>query len=99
VIRRSPPQPVTRLEAGETGIVTKILSTVPERLVKLTSLGVMPGVHVTLVQRRPAVILKIAETTIALDGEVADTILVESTAAAIIEMRGARPAPRNEDRS
>ena len=78
---------MTKLRAGETGIITSILSRVPERLVKLSSLGVMPGVHVTLVQRNPAVVLKISETTIALDGEVADDILVESTAAAIIEIR------------
>jgi Fe2+ transport system protein FeoA len=37
----------------------------------------MPGVRVTLVQRNPAVVLRIAETSIALDGEVADGILVE----------------------
>lgn len=86
-LQGSEPRPVTRLRAGETGIITSILSTVPERLVKLSSLGVMPGVEVTLVQRNPAVVLKIGETTIALDGEVADTILVESTGAAIIEIR------------
>jgi Fe2+ transport system protein FeoA len=45
--------------------------------VKLSSLGVMPGVRITLVQRHPAVVLRIAETTIAIDREVADEILVE----------------------
>jgi Fe2+ transport system protein FeoA len=44
--------------------------------VKLSSLGVMPGVRVTLVQRNPAVVLQIAETSIALDFEVAEDILV-----------------------
>jgi DtxR family Mn-dependent transcriptional regulator len=73
------PRPVTRLKPGESGIITSILQTVPERLVKLSSLGVMPGVEVTLVQRNPAVVLKMGETSIALDGEVADAILVEST--------------------
>lgn len=73
------PRSVTRLRPGETGIITSILQTVPERLVKLSSLGVMPGAEVTLVQRNPAVVLKIGETTIALDSEVADAILVEST--------------------
>jgi Fe2+ transport system protein FeoA len=50
-------------------------------VIKLSSLGVMPGVRVTLVQRNPAVVLQIAETSIALDGEVADDILVELTTA------------------
>jgi Fe2+ transport system protein FeoA len=75
--QRSGPQPVSRLRAGESGIIVRIRSTAPERLVKLSSLGVMPGVRVTLVQRNPAVVLQIAETSIALDGEVADDILVE----------------------
>ena len=79
------PRPVTTLRAGQTGVITSIASAVPERLVKLSSLGVMPGVRVTLVQRNPAVVLQIAETTIALDGEVAESILVEPVGAAIIE--------------
>jgi Flp pilus assembly protein TadD/Fe2+ transport system protein FeoA len=66
----SGPCSVTKLREGESGIITSILSTVPERLVKLSSLGIMPGAEVTLVQRRPAVVLRIGETTIALDGVV-----------------------------
>ena len=71
------PHAVTKLRTGESGIIVRIASTAPERLVKLSSLGVMPGVRVTLVQRNPAVVLQIAQTSIALDGEVADDILVE----------------------
>ena len=77
---RTGPQPLSRLRAGESGIIVRIASTAPERLVKLSSLGVMPGVRVTLVQRNPAVVLQIAETSIALDVEVADDILVEPAA-------------------
>lgn len=68
---------MTTLRAGESGIIVRIASTAAERLVKLSSLGVMAGVRVTLVQRSPAVVLQIAETSIALDSEVADDILVE----------------------
>jgi Fe2+ transport system protein FeoA len=68
---------VTTLGSGESGTIVRIASTAAERLVKLSSLGVMPGVRVTLVQRNPAVVLQIAETSIALDGEVAADILVE----------------------
>jgi Fe2+ transport system protein FeoA len=99
VVEVSGPRPVTKLRPGETGVITSIRPTVPERLVKLSSLGVMPGVEVTLVQRNPAVVLKIGETSIALDGEVADAILVESAGAAIIEMRRAQLAKRNEEPS
>ena len=62
-------------------MIVRIASTSPERLVKLSSLGVMPGVRVTLIQRNPAVVVQIAETSIALDGEVADDILVERATA------------------
>ena len=72
---------MSTLRSGESGIIVRIASIAPERLVKLSSLGVMPGVRVTLVQRNPAVVLRIAETSIALDGEVADDILVEPVVA------------------
>jgi Fe2+ transport system protein FeoA len=55
----------------------RIASASPERVVKLSSLGVMPGVTITLLQRTPAVVVQIAETSIALDGDVAEDILIE----------------------
>ena len=66
------------MRAGESGIIVRVAANAPERLVKLSSLGVMPGARIVLVQRRPAVVLQIAETSIAIDGEVADDIFVET---------------------
>jgi len=74
------PRPLSRLDTGTSGTVVRIVSTAPDRVVKLSSLGVMPGVLIRLVQRHPAVVLQIAETTIAVDREVADEILVEPVA-------------------
>ena len=74
------PRPLSKLETGASGTVVRIVSTAPDRVVKLSSLGVMPGVSIRLVQRQPAVVLQIAETTIAIDREVADDILVEPVA-------------------
>jgi len=74
------PRPLSRLETGKSGVVVRIVSTSPDRVVKLSSLGVMSGVSIRLVQRHPAVVLQIAETTIAIDREVADEILVEPVA-------------------
>ena len=74
------PRPLSKLGTGESGTVVRIVSTAPDRVVKLSSLGVMPGVSIRLVQRQPAVVLQIAETTIAIDREVADEILVEPVA-------------------
>ncbi|HZN55128.1 MAG TPA: FeoA family protein [Candidatus Polarisedimenticolaceae bacterium] len=70
-------KPVSGLPSGASGTVVRIASSEPERIVRLSSLGVIPGVRVTLVQRHPAVVLRVAETSIALDREVADEILVE----------------------
>jgi ferrous iron transport protein A len=75
--RAAGPLPVTALRAGESGVIARVAARMPERLVKLSGLGVMPGARVTLVQRQPAVVLRIAETTIALDRDVADDILIE----------------------
>jgi Fe2+ transport system protein FeoA len=58
-------------------VIVRLTSTSPGRLVKLASLGVMPGVRITLLQRQPAVVVRIAETSVALDGEVAEEILVD----------------------
>ena len=66
------------LAVGSTGTVARIVANDPGRLVKLSSLGLMPGARVRLVQKRPAVVLQIGETVIALDPEVAAAILIES---------------------
>ena len=46
------------------------------RLARLSALGVVPGGHVRLVQKRPSVVLEVGETTLALDREIADEIFV-----------------------
>jgi ferrous iron transport protein A len=71
------PRPLSSLRPGQHGLVVRIAGTSPERVVRLSSLGVMPGVRVTLVQTTPAVVLRVAETSIALDRDVADDILVD----------------------
>lgn len=68
--------PLSTMRSGQSGVIVRIGSSSPERVVKLSSLGVMPGALVVLVQRKPAVVLRIAETTIAIDVEVAEEIFV-----------------------
>jgi Fe2+ transport system protein FeoA len=70
--------PLTRLRPGESGTITRIRSEETGRIVRLSSLGVVPGAVVTLVQLRPAVVLRVGETSIAVDAEVAEEILVQS---------------------
>jgi Fe2+ transport system protein FeoA len=70
-------RPLTSLAAGQSGRVRHIVSDPPELLVKLSSLGLVPGAVVQLQQRNPAAIVRIGETTVALDSEIADGILVD----------------------
>ena len=52
----------------------------PGRLVRLASLGVVPGARVHLQQTWPAVVIRIGETTLALESEVASEIFVKRQA-------------------
>jgi|RhiMethySRZTD1v2_1073278.scaffolds.fasta_scaffold109017_3 Fe2+ transport system protein FeoA len=70
-------RPLGGLSIGESGTIARVDAADPGRLVKLSSLGLMAGVSVTLVQRRPAVVVRVAETDVALDPEVADDIWIE----------------------
>ena len=71
------PRPLTSLSRGESGTIARVAAADPGRLVKLSSLGLMAGVIVTLLQRRPAVVVRIAETQVALDPDVAADIWIE----------------------
>lgn len=72
---------LSSLRAGQTATIVRIASVEPSRVVKLSSLGVMPGARVTLVQRHPAVVLRVAETSVAVDMEVAEDIVVDDPVA------------------
>lgn len=73
----SGPSPVGSLRPGQSGRVVQVASIDAARVVRLSNLGVLPGATVTLIQRRPAVVIRVGETQIALDPEVAADILVE----------------------
>lgn len=70
------PVPLTRLRAGQSGRVVRVAPGDPQLMVKLSSLGVLPGAIVELQQKVPAAVLRVGETTVALDGEIASEILV-----------------------
>lgn len=58
---------VTRLESGEDD---------RDRLSKLAAFGIVEGCEIKVRQRRPALIVEVGETTLALDEEVARTVHV-----------------------
>ena len=70
------PVPLTRLRPGQSGRVVHVAPGDPHLMVKLSSLGVLPGAIVELQQKVPAAVVRVGETTVALDGEIAAEILV-----------------------
>lgn len=68
--------PLTSLAAGERARIVYVRPKSRQRLQRLTSLGLTPGVIVTLHRRQPAFCLRFEETELALDRDVADDIQV-----------------------
>ncbi len=67
---------LTDLRPGESGTVAYIQPKNHERLHRLTSFGIVPGVPVELHQKYPAYCIKFEETELALDKDVAEDIYV-----------------------
>jgi DtxR family Mn-dependent transcriptional regulator len=70
-------QPLPRLPVGQSARIVFIVPREPERLVKLSGLGVVPGATVQLQQSTPAAVLRVGETTLALDPAIAAEIYVK----------------------
>lgn len=62
--------------SGQIAEVTEIASADSGRLMKLASLGVVPGCTIRLQQRRPAYVILVGETLLSLDQAVAADIRV-----------------------
>ncbi len=74
---------VVRLNDFEVGQNCKILFITPSeaaRIGRLSSIGIIPGTVIKLVQKRPSVVLQMDETTIAIDPELAKEIFVKRVA-------------------
>ena len=70
-------QPLDRLPVGSRGRIVYIVPKEPERLVKLSNLGIVPGVAIQLQQKSPATVLRVHETTLAVDPAIAGEIYVK----------------------
>jgi DtxR family transcriptional regulator, Mn-dependent transcriptional regulator len=82
VLTRSLPplvQPLAQLRVGDEGRIVYIAPRDPERLVQLANLGLAPGARIHLQQIRPAAVVRVGETTLALDPEIAGEIYVKPT--------------------
>jgi DtxR family Mn-dependent transcriptional regulator len=71
---------VTRLsdfEVGSRGRIVFIIPSEAARLGRLSSVGIAPGSTIKLLQKMPSCVIKIDETTIAVDPDIAREILVK----------------------
>ncbi|MCS6829098.1 MAG: FeoA family protein [Armatimonadota bacterium] len=69
--------PLTALHVGEAGTVREVRLHDHLAARKLLALGVVPGVHVKVIQRFPAYVLQIGYTQIAIDHHLAKAVRIE----------------------
>jgi DtxR family transcriptional regulator, Mn-dependent transcriptional regulator len=70
-------QPLSVLPPGQDGRVVHLVPRDHQRLMRLSALGLVPGAQVHLQQKRPAVVVRVGETTLALEPDVAAEIYVK----------------------
>jgi Fe2+ transport system protein FeoA len=70
-------QPLTRFPLDVPARIVQVAVDDARRSDRLAGLGLIPGSVVLVVQRRPAFVVEVGETTLALGEEVAEHILVE----------------------
>lgn len=68
--------PLTRLKLGTRGKILFITSNKTPMLQKITNLGILPGIHIKLLQKKPAIIIQTEESNIAIDEDIASEIFV-----------------------
>ncbi len=69
--------PLTELHIGGDARIVFISSKYHARLDRLSSLGIVPGSILRLHQKQPTYLIKIGETELALDGDLAKEIFVK----------------------
>ncbi len=70
-------QPVTRLRHGDRATVVCMGGSNPSRHNTLAVFGLSPGAEIILVQQQPSCVVRVGETELALDAEIAREILVQ----------------------
>lgn len=71
-------RPLGQLAVGDRARVVYLVPKHPEQLLRLSNLGLVPGAVVVLLQKRPAAIVLIGETRLAVDPEITDSIYVRA---------------------
>jgi Fe2+ transport system protein FeoA len=75
-----PVQTLDHLRPGEAARILKVSDSDTPMLMKLSQLGLVPGAEVVVQQTRPAAVVRVAQTTVALQREVARAVHVRRLA-------------------
>jgi len=75
-----PVQTLDHLRPGEVARVLKVSAADVPMLMKLSQLGLVPGAEVRMQQSRPAAVVRVGETTVALQRAVARVVHIRRTA-------------------
>ncbi len=70
-------RPVTSLKSGDRATVLCMGGQNPSRHNTLAVFGLVPGAEVVLLQKQPSCVLRVGETELALDSDIAREILVQ----------------------
>jgi len=70
-------QPLDRLAVGSRARIVYIAPREPELLSRLSNLGIAPSATIRLQQKKPAAVIAVGETSLALDPEIASQIYVK----------------------
>lgn len=69
--------PLTKLKIGETGKIVYVLTKEHPQLHRLMSFGIVPGARIKLHQIKPAVIIQVEETQVALEEDIAKEVYIK----------------------
>jgi len=72
--------PLSELSAGTKAKVLYITTRHHPRMIKLSSLGILPGVQIKVDQTHPSYIIRFEETQLALDRDILEDIYVRKIA-------------------
>ncbi len=67
---------LSRLDVGKSARIAFLTPSFHKRFDRLAAFGINPGVVLNLHQRKPAIVVRVGETELALDSEIADEIYV-----------------------
>jgi Fe2+ transport system protein FeoA len=90
--------PLSELAAGEKGRVVYLQTKEKLQIQKLMSIGILPGIVLSVMQRFPAYVIGLGQSQFAIDKKLASAVFVEKMTAQRYRWRGfSRRSPKPEE--